>query len=474
MRLAQIGFTKVFAYFEDKLFYTQSIIAGACLSGDYDTIVIVTPSQYGKSWLMGRIVAIKAFEQGSDCFIAGGDADKTNIIQSNVFRALQKAAPEMKAALNTESKDKLDKLATSVSKTKISFADGGSIEPISLGESYGDISRNKAVGRGGDYFVDEAALLSDDTFAELGRRDFASIDGSRGLMVLISNPHKEGYFMDKLTEENPSERTLIVWMDALTEVEEERTTRERVLESDFAKNRSTRRRYLMCELDTLDDAMFSTPKIYDDDAEGEYKQYFLGVDSAYRGKDNIVVTLASVDESGMVRIEEIRPLKTDGWTQGKTSKDLIGNVYRIAKGVDCAYACIDIGYGVWLTEGLAGKVAVEGVNFGSAPTKSRAKTKQYAASNAANKRAEMHLDLQNLIDDEQIMFSRQAWEKVKDIFPFVTCERKASGKIQIVEKSKIKRSIGRSPDELDSVLLAIHAIIRFLEGVPVWLGKHNE
>ena len=473
MRLAKIGFAKVFAYFGDKLFYTQSIIAGACLSGDYDNVVITTISQYGKSWLMGRIVSIKAFEDKTDCFIAGGDADKTNIIQSNVFRALQVAAPELKQALNTESKDKLDKLATSVSKTKISYSTGGSIEPISLGESYGDLSRNKAVGRGGDYFVDEAALLSDDTFAELGRRDFNSIDGSRGLMVLISNPHKAGYFYDKLTEDDPPKRTLIVWMDALTAVEEERTTVERVLESDFAKNRSTRKRYLMCELDTMDDAMFNTPKIYDED-DGEYKQYFLGVDSAYKGKDNIVVTLASVDENGMVRIEEITPLKTNGWTQGKTSKDLIGKVYRIAKGVDCAFACIDIGWGVWLTEGLSGKINCRGVNFGSAPTKSRVRTNQYAATNAVNKRAEMHLDLQGLIDDEQIMFSRQAWYKVKDVFPFVTCERKASGKIEVVPKSKIKRSLGRSPDELDSVLLAIHAIIRFLEGAPVWLGKRDE
>lgn len=474
-RLARIGFTKILAYYGDKLFYTQSIIAGACLCGDYDTVAIISPSQYGKSWLMGRIVPLKAFEDHTQCFIAGGDADKTNIIQSNVFRALQTVAPEVKRELNTESKDKLDKLATSVSKTKISYSSGGSIEPISLGEAYGDISRNKSVGRGGDFFVDEAALISDDTFAELGRRDFASIDGSRGLMVLISNPHKQGYFMDRMTEEEPSKRTLIIWMDILTSVEEGRTTAERVLDSDFARNRSTRKRYLMCELDSDDEAMFNKPKIYRDDNDlPEPRQHFLGIDSAYKGKDNLMVCHSSVDENGMVYVEEIEPLKTDGWTQGKTSKDLIGKVYRIARSIDCAYACIDIGWGVWLTEGLAGKIAEEGINFASSPTKSRVKSKQYAASNAANRRAEMHLDLQGLIDDEQIVFSEQAWNKVKDIFPFVTSERKSNGKIAIVPKSKIKQSLGRSPDELDAVLLSIHAIIRFMEGVPIWFGKHDE
>ena len=338
VRLATIGQSKISAYFGDKLFFTQAVIAGACFSDDYDTVVICSPSQYGKSFLMGRIVPIRAFEKKYECYIAGGDSDKTNIIQNYLFRALQTCAPEMRNALNSESKDKLDKLATTVSKTKISFTDGGSIEPISLGENYrGNLARNKAVGRGGDMFVDEAALLSDDTYAELGRRDFKSIDGEKCLQVLISNPHNPGMFYEKLTDEDPDVRTLIIWMDILTAVEEGATTAYDVLHSDFARNKSTRRRYLMCELDSTDDSMFGEPKVFTE-TSGEYKQYFLGVDPAYKGKDTIEMATISLDEEGMVRVEEIEKLEKANWVDGDTSEEIIRTVVRKARMTDAAMA----------------------------------------------------------------------------------------------------------------------------------------
>lgn len=474
IRLAAIGQAKIKAYFGDNLYFTQAVIAGACLSCDYDTLIVVTPSQYGKSWLMGRIVAIRAFEQKTECYIAGGDADKTVIIQNYLFRALQDAAPEVKNSLNSESKDKLDKLATSVSKTKISFTDGGSIEPLSLGENYqGNISRNKAVGRGGDYFVDEAALISDDTYAELGRRDFKSIDGTKGLQVLISNPHNPGMFYEKLTDEYPDDRTLIIWMDALTAVEEGRTTAEAVLHSDFAKNKSTRRRYLMCELDSTDDSMFGEPQVYEGD-EGEYKQYFLGVDPAYKGKDTIEMATVSLDEEGMVRVEEIEKIDKSGWVDGGTSEDVIRTVTKKARMEQVAMTCVDAGWGIWLIEGLVQRgVAARGIHFGSSPSKFRSRNNDYAATNAARKRDEMHLDLQTLIDDQNIKFEKEAWNKVKDTFPFVTCKRNGSGRIEVRKKSEIRKSIGHSPDELDAVLLAIQAMMIALAGTPKFITGHE-
>ena len=82
--------------------------------------------------------------------------------------------------------------------------------------------------------------------------------------------------------------------------------------------------------------------------------------------------------------------------------------------------------------------------------------------NAFNKRAEMHLDLQDLIETKTVSFTSEAYEAVKDILPFVTRERKSNNKIKINEKSEIKAQIGRSPDELDAVLLSIHAMYVFM------------
>ena len=50
---------------------------------------------------------------------------------------------------------------------------------------------------------------------------------------------------------------------------------------------------------------------------------------------------------------------------------------------------------------------------------------------------------------------------MKDIFPFVRADRKENGTIKVRGKDKIKEQIGRSPDELDSLILAIHASIIF-------------
>ena len=94
--------------------------------------------------------------------------------------------------------------------------------------------------------------------------------------------------------------------------------------------------------------------------------------------------------------------------------------------------------------------------------KERQKAKHYAAVEASNKRAEMHLDLQNLIEDGVVEMTQSVYDGIKDALPYVTAERKASGKIQICPKEQIKAVIGHSPDVLDSVLLSIHAAIRFL------------
>ena len=75
----------------------------------------------------------------------------------------------------------------------------------------------------------------------------------------------------------------------------------------------------------------------------------------------------------------------------------------------------------------------------------------------------MHLDFQDLSDNGVLMISEEVKEAIKDALPYITSERKASGKIQIRPKEEIKAIIGKSPDELDAVLLAIHAVILFYE-----------
>lgn len=468
MRLAKLGAQKMAAYYNITLFYSQAMIAGAIFDPKYDEIVVVTPSQYGKSWLLGHVANARAYE-GAEQYIAATTANLTQMIMAHVAHSTQEAADEVKAVLLNK-KDELDRLATSISKTRVAYKTGGFVESITLGDTYQDnLGTNKALGRAGDYIVDEAALVSEKAFIEMGRREFANIDGSKYKMIMLSNPHNPGIFYDKLTDPNPPKSRFILWMDSLTAVEEGRFSKQTVFESDFAKNKSTLRRYLLCVLDQDGGGMFDVPKVHKEPIENDYTQYFLGIDAAYKGKDNISIALVAVDEQGM-RVEEVIDLEKRNWIDGVTSKDIIREITRIDRKFHVANVCVDVGYGVWLVEGLVqNRVNAIGVNFASRPTKEREKARHYAATNAENKRAEMHLDLQNLIEDGTISFSEQAYSQVKAALPYITSERKSTGKIKICPKESIKALIGKSPDELDAVLLGIHAAITFFgdSAVPI-------
>lgn len=456
--LAEQGAVKIASYFGDKLFFTQSVIAGAVLGDEYDNVTIVTPSAYGKSWLMARLGVVLAYE-GNPVYIAASSGEGTKMIMGNVINCLQNVAPEVKNALLNKN-DQLQRLATSVSKARLAFSNGGFVEGVTLGDTYIDnVSSNKAVGKPGNYIIDEAALVSEDAFAELGRADFARIDQKKYKRIMISNPHKPGFFYDRLVEEKPDERSLVIWMDALTAVEEERISKDAVFNGTFSKNRSTLRRYLLCVLDNDGEGMFVAPKV--GEPEGEYIQYFMGVDSAYKGKDNIEVTLTAVGKK--ICVEKTIKILKKNWIDGVTSEDIIREISKIAHAYDVAMICVDVGWGVWLVEGLARRgLNVVGVNFAEQPSPDRRKAKHYSATNAQNKRAEMHLDFQELVESGTLVMTEEALNGIKDTLPYVTSERKSSGKIQIRPKSEIKMLIGHSPDEFDSVLLSIHAVIKFL------------
>lgn len=462
MKLAVLGASTMSAYFGLSLFFTQALIVGAIVSGKYKTFNIITPSQYGKSFILGRTALYLAY-MGHKMYVCGASANTTEIIMNHIVQATAEACQEIRMELLMKAND-LERLQTTLSKKRIAFKKGGFVEAITLGDSYsGSIAANKAVGRGGDYIVDEAALVSDNTLAELGRREFANITGEKYMSISISNPHQPGTFYDNMTKDNLKDDEFVLWIDALTCVEEERFTEDTVFESEFAQNKSTLRRYLICDLDSLGDSMFDEIKTYRGNFKGDYVHYFLGIDAAYKGKDNICMCLIAVDERGKAHIDEITTIYKKEWIDGVTSEDIISDIVRVVNSLGVSLVCVDIGYGVWLVEGLKRRgVNVAGINFGAGPTKERVKARHYSATNASNKRAEMHLDLQSLVDDGGVDIEEDAYDKIKNILPFVTCERRASGKIQVIPKSDIKAKLhGKSPDELDSVLLGIHASIMF-------------
>lgn len=465
--LAILGATKLSSMFGTveepfKPYFCQAMIAGAIFSGEYDNITICCPSQYGKSYTVGHIALALAY-LGEQVYVCGATADKTEITMNQVVRAVSESHSSIQAELAKSNKTSIERLTTSLSRTKIGFPPngkklGGFVDSLTLGDTYSDKSKSGAVGRTGYMIIEEAAFCSEEALAETGRRQFAKIDGTAYPRIMISNPHRVGVFYDYLTQD-AGERDFVLWFDALTAMEEERFNYDQIVTSDNAKYRPLMKSYLLCELDEDGLDTFADPVIVND-REPNDVTYYMGVDAAYKGKDSISICLASVGD--MIRIEDIVDVKVigDEWIDGYTSKKIIDDISRLVGAYRVQRVCVDIGYGVWLKEGLAQRgIAVEGVNFGGGATKELVKAGVYAAKMAANKRAEMHLHLQSLMDDRSIGFTEKAWKMIRDIMPHVKTEMKTSGKIQIVPKNSIKAVIGRSPDELDACLLAIQAVM---------------
>lgn len=452
-RLADIGGKELFVAYGIKPYYTQGLIAGGILSGDYDRVRVVTVWQYGKTFTVGHTALLLA-RGGDPVYVAANTSNLTDMVMGQVYAAVRDAHDAIKRELVGDGLKKADKVGSSLSRQRIGYANGGLVEAVSLGGPYQDTEHNKAVGRGGCYIIDEAALVPESVYVETVRGAFARTDDKSYVQVAISNPHNPGWFYDDLTGE-AGERDLIIWMDARTCVEEGRWTAEKVLKDAEGLREDDIQRYLLCELPASGVGMFSKPTIAPD-VKG---LTFLGIDAAYKGKDSIYMSVIRQSESGL-HVSEIAEIKKPVWVDGETSEEIIDAVVRVVRATDTAFVCVDVGYGVWLTEGLALRgVNVRGINFGSGPTKERVKARQYAAENALNMRSEMHIDVQDLIETKALTMSQKAYEQVKDTIPLITSERTAANKIRVRPKIEIKNLLGHSPDAWDALLLGVHAAI---------------
>lgn len=456
-RLAEIGIIELWSMFGARLYYTQAVIAGAVLSGDYDKIAVITCSQFGKSWLMGRLAIALAYS-GMRVNVAASTGDRTEIIMGYCQSAASSSSHEVKSAMTGEALKKIDRLGTSLSKTMLNFAQGGYILGVTLGDTFEGVSRNKAVGRGGAYIVDEAALVSPASMAEIGRREYSSVDGKKEPLVMISNPHNPGAFYDFITKEEMSPREIVIWADALTACQESRWTPDFILGTDFAQNKDTIERYLLCELPSQGSGIFSEPDVVDRVSNGIR---VMGVDAAWKGKDSIEVAIAQI-EADKIYFPSVEAVKKKKWIDGVTPKLIIDRIAKTYHALNCELCCIDTGQGVWLMEGLRDRgVNVKGVDFGEGTTKERKKRNRYAAVYGLNKRVEMHLDLADVIENHGAEFSTQVYERIKEVLPLVTSETTTGSppKIKLISKPEIRAKIGHSPDAFDAVLLALHAVI---------------
>lgn len=464
--------------------FTQSLIIGAAtidrphaeaLGLDFEkyrSVLMVTPSRYGKSFLNAVALIIMAGAGGKECQIGGATRDKAAIIQNKIVQLLPDTIPAIQDGLVVTSDDdqavnkKIARMSTQVSKESLMWRNGGSIKSFSTneGNKASDVQAAGAIGIGGDYAVfDEVQLLSPVGFRTASRFMMEGPDTKR---FCVGNPQINGHFKDLY--DDPS--TFVIHINDITAIVEERMTRHGFHLTGIPTYSNEYRAFIMTEFpdENSGTRFFSTmPEVWDKDKLGEplVKQYFMGIDSAYKGADGIVVSVMSLnigkDGKRWCAIEKQFDAKRrfTTWDES-TTLDISLDILKIWDEYNCVAGAIDIGFGIHIYErmmALYPNLPLEPINFAAKPTEWRVEA-EYNAKYAMNKRAEMHLDLKDLCENHLLYVAPDTYEEAIREMREVGNSPEAS-KVKIEPKKDIKVRLGRSPDFLDSACLAVHAMI---------------
>lgn len=469
----KLGFTTALSEFNIELWWSQAVQFGAFLSGKYKTGYCVATPRYGKSFLCGIMANHFAYE-GENCYAVGSTQEYSGIIIQHAREILVKSHPEVKEMLTFGDSDisavdkRLKRGLSSFSSEGFSFRNGGKLEGLSAGSNFTDPSKIHVIGRGGNMFGDEASDISPIALGHMGRREFESDDGRKLIMYLISNPRSLNNFFDFMTKEDLADDEFIMWLDVVTAIEEGsiKYTKEELMRSQFTITEDSIRENLLCEFPTERSNFFeASPDILDSfDANGKNLDYFIGVDSAYKGSDSIQVTVSVVDESNHATVLDTKDIKPKEWIDGITAIDIVNKIVTLANRLNAKGIAIDAGGGAHIVQPLkmrrlSGqlKCPVYDINFGGKATEIKKLAKEPSAEYAFNRRAEMHLMLRGMMEAQRVSFVRKVWDLISREMAFVSEIQKPEDRlVKIRPKSEIKKLLQRSPDELDSVILSLH------------------
>lgn len=482
---AMYGFLTCKEILNVDLYFTQALIVGAYLLGTHSNIRVILPSQYGKSFVAACTGLATAFS-GQEVSVSANDTPLTKKIMSEVFNIVPSASSRLKHKLLTPPTE-IDRLQRSLSKSKLGFVGGGSLSAITLGGSFSDAMRsNQAIGQSGNYIIDECALVPDANYTETGRSEFGlRSDGRPFVSLEISNPHQVNHFYRSMTADPVAPTDLVVWADIRLSIEE---GKHKIVEIDpkspplestkFFANDNACIKYLLCDFGATNDSdFFSTDPLVDNRPPMKAKECVLGLDAANRGADAIMGALIELptDEDDILRIVDLHDFKTHTWVDFESPVLIATDVASYCIQHHVRSIVMDLGGGEYLYDRLGeafakmhSQVNLKGVYFNSAVTKARVRPgfsgddgSANAAELAMNKRAEMYIDLKQLMDCGQISFTQTCADLVKPELGATGAPLASSnGKIQLQDKTKfVKKRLGHSPDALDAVVLALHAYL---------------
>ena len=466
-----------------KLYFTQAVLVGAALLTreladkfglnfeKYRSVLMVTPTRYGKSFLNAFIAISNAALGGKEVRIGGATKDKAGLIQEKIVTLMPKTAKEIQDGLIVTSEDgdvnkKVQRLATQASKEALAWRSGGSIKMFSTNETRknADVAAAGAVGVGGDIVIlDEIQLMTPMGFRTASR---FFMENNTTKRFCVGNPQRNGHFRDLYEDPN----TFVAHLNDSGAIIEGRMTRRQMELTGMPTYSSEYRAFVMVEFppDNSGSRFFTTlPSVFDKaEFPEEYESVaFMGIDSAYKGADALKVSIVTLNVSPErvwveLAYQEDMKAKYAVWDDTTTTLNICLDILKLVEKYNVQQASIDIGMGVQIYETLLRlnpEFELEPVAFNSAPTEWRVES-DFNAKWAMNKRAEMHLDLKELCETGYMYIAPPYFDELmKQMREIGNAEQ--GQKIKIEAKKDIKHRIGQSPDSLDSLCLATRALV---------------
>lgn len=456
-----------------KLYFDQAVLIGAIVSRNpkYRSIMMVCPTRFGKSMLTGLAAIASAAIMQKEVRIGGATRDKADIVMEKIIGFMPKTAIDIQEGMVIGDSDaavnkKIARLSTQTSREALAWKTGGSIKMFTLSESSknSSVAGAGAIGVGGDIMIlDETELISNSNYYTARR---FLVESQNTKLIELGNPMVLGHFKDVYDDES----TFVLHICDITTILEGRMTRKDMDLTLIPKHTPEYRGFIQTLFPPPEqgDGFFSTlPKIISEAPQKPHTTIsFMGIDSAYKGADGLVVTIINLchstdGESTWVELEYQEDLKTRHPKWGPdTTMQIALDILTLANKYNVVSCCIDIAFGIHVYEmikQIEPDFNIEPVNFGNKPTESR-KEVFYSATWAYNLRAEMHLDVKELCENNFLFINNPYFDELIREMREIRLENEL-GKIKVENKSKIKQRLGSSPDHLDSLCLAVRAFV---------------
>ena len=481
---AKLGYTEFLAEMNIELNFDQALAVGALISGDYHTGYMIEPPRFGKSFIMGALANYLAMHSYSVSIVAS-KSSRTAKVMEHARSHLRNANSDMKNMLVEDSRasiNKADKLLgrseTSYSRSRIVFKNGNKIDTKSTGDTFSSMDSDENIGEGSHVLIDEMDFISERALTELGRREFERDDGESLILFGISNPRFLNHFYESVTNPNLKKDEFVIWGNIVTSMESDsiKMSKEEVLASDFARTEESIRINLLCEYDADSSSFFNAPMIvaprHEITSISPRTIASLGIDSAYKGSDGITLALSLYDvaDDTLIRVTDTINLRPDEWSDARSTKEIVDGIEQVVIAYNVVAIAIDTGQGSHLIVEMMNRPTFHGVtiypiDFGSRPTPEKLATGVDTAKMAKNKRAEMHLVLRQLMQEDKVVFAEELKEILLPQMRVVQTKNKDLEKITLIGKDVIRQILKRSPDDLDAVVLAVHALELYILGV---------